>query len=288
MNIAIREVRYLREKAAEIRKKICITANQLGVIHVGGLLSATDMVTALYYKYLQFDLEKLEHPGRNRFVLSKGHCGLLVYLILSDLGLYEWTDVCRQFQQSSHQIWQHAAYRKGIEVPTGTLGHGLSISTGIALSNREDGIKSRIYCMVGDGEMHEGTNWEAIMYAGSHQLCNLVCIVDFNQCSSSFRHGDGIVFNWQAAFEAFGWEVKVIDGHNMHEIMAAYDSLEEVDFKKGGKPVAIVANTRKGHCIDFMQGPDWHVGSLDEEKLRQAIVCIENDLKQKEEEDDYL
>lgn len=274
------EIEFLRDKAAYIRTQICVAANQIGVIHLGGLLSPTDIAVALYYKYLNFNPDDLNNPLRNKFVLSKGHCGVLMYNILSDLGIYDWDDVFEKFKTLSHQIWQHTEYRKGIEVATGSLGHGLSISTGMALANRSNGIIARIYCLVGDGEMHEGTNWEAIMYAGSHHLSNLVCIVDFNQCSSSFRYCDNIVFDLEKAFLAFGWDVKLVDGENMYEIVDVFESLEEVDFDKKNKPIAIIAKTNKGHCVDFMRGPDWHIGSLDDQKLKQAVACIEKNLEQ--------
>lgn len=279
MGITEKELGFLQEKAAYIRKKICITANKLGVIHLGGLLSSTDIMVALYYKYLDFDPNDLNNPNRNKFILSKGHCAVLIYSILCDLGIYDWNDFYEKFKLFSHQIWQHTEYRKGIEVPTGSLGHGLSIATGIALANRDNQIKSRIYCLVGDGEMHEGSNWEAIMHAGSHNISNLVCIVDFNQCTASFRHGDNIQFDWKKAFSAFGWDVKLVDGGNMHEITEVIESLPKVSFTKKSKPVAIIAKTNKGHCIDFMSGPAWHFGSLDDDKLKQAIECIDKNLE---------
>lgn len=273
------EIKFLKEKAAFIRKRICIASNKIGVIHLGGLLSATDIVVALYYKYLRFSLDKIEDPNRNKFVLSKGHCGILLYSVLADLGLYDWNDIMDKFKVLSHQLWQHENYRLGIEVATGSLGHGLSIATGMALANRDNNICSRIYCLVGDGEMHEGTNWEAIMFAGSQHLSNLVCLVDFNQCSSSFRYGDGITFDWLKAFTAFGWKAILIDGESMFEIVGALETLSEVIFSDSSKPTAIIAKTHKGHCIDFLQGTEWHVGSLGDELLPKALECIDLNLR---------
>lgn len=277
ININIDLVKMLEDKAARMRKEICITANKIGIVHLGGSLSATDVVVALYYKYLKFDIKNLNDPDRNKFILSKGHCGILLYNIFIDLGLYDWETVYSGYNQPGQLFGQHPNRKdiKGIEVSTGSLGHGLSISTGMAVANRADGRTSRIFCLTGDGEMQEGSNWEAIMYAGSHQLSNLVCIVDFNQCSASFRYGDNIVLDWRKTFEGFGWEVKEINGADMKEIVETFESLPAMDFSKKNKPIAIISKTVKGQGVDFMYGPKWHVGSIDDVKLKEAIYCID-------------
>lgn len=271
---------YLQTKAAFIRKRICKASNTIGTIHLGGLLSAVDITVALYYKYLNFSMNNLDNPERDKFILSKGHCGILLYSILADLGVYEWEDVLTNFRSLSHQIWQHKEFQKGIEVRTGSLGHGLSIATGMALANRDDGINSHIYCLVGDGEMQEGSNWEAIMYAGSHKLSNLVCIVDFNKCTSSFREGDNIIINWEQAFRSFGWNAVRIDARDMRQIVCAFDDLEKGEnVFVHDRPTAIIAETDKGHCIEFMQGPNWHIGSLGDQDLKKAYQCIEKNMR---------
>ena len=179
------------DKAVEIRKKLCFLANTMGVIHIGGMLSATDVMVALFYRFLNYNPDNIQDKNRDRFILSKGHCGVLLYTIFCDLGIYDWDAVFGNYNRLGSSFGQHPNRKKnkGIEVSTGSLGHGLSVSVGMALSYRDSNVASRIYCLVGDGEMQEGSNWEAIMYAGSHKLSNLVCIVDFNQCTSVFRYG---------------------------------------------------------------------------------------------------
>lgn len=275
-DISVDEIKRLKDKAFEIRKQLCNIAHTVGVIHIGGMLSAVDPIVALYYKYINIDINNLNDPYRDKFILSKGHCAILLYIIFCDIGLYKWEDVFENYGNIAHVFGQHPnrKYNPGIEVSTGSLGHGLSIGVGMALANRSQNICSHIYCMTGDGEMQEGSNWEAIMYAGSHHLSNLVCIVDFNQSTSSFKYGDNIVFDWKKAFEAFGWTVHIIDGSNMEAIMSTFESLPEVDFSSQKNPTAIISKTLKGQNVDFMQGPDWHYGSLDEKLLNDAIESL--------------
>lgn len=277
MKITTQEVMGLKDKAIQIRRQLCQVAKEVSVIHIGGMLSAVDIVVALYYRYLKINIHNLQDETRDRFILSKGHSAVLLYLIFCDLGLYRWEDVFLNYGKIGHAFGQHPnrKYNEGIEVSTGSLGHGLSIGIGMALANQSKGISSRIYCMTGDGEMQEGSNWEAIMYAGSHHLSNLVCIVDFNQCTSSYTYGDNIVLNWEKAFEAFGWTTLYIDGANMWEVVSALESLPDVDFVSPAKPVAIISKTKKGQGVDFMKGSDWHYGSLDERLFNESIESIE-------------
>lgn len=277
MNQQLFGVEELMDKAVDIRKKLCYIANSIGVIHIGGMLSAVDIVVALYYRFLKYDISNLEDENRDKFVLSKGHCAVMIYVIFCDLGLYNWNEVFEKYNKLGSSFGQHPSRKnnKGFEVSTGSLGHGLSISVGMALANRSNNIESRIYCLTGDGEMQEGSNWEAIMYAGSHKLSNLVCIVDFNQSTSSFQYGDNIVLDWSKSFEAFGWEAIQINGSDMHEVVSILDSLPEIDFSKELKPIVIISKTNKGQNVDFMKGPDWHYGSMDDKLYENALESID-------------
>ena len=277
MNSQSLDVEELMDKAVEIRKKLCDLANSMGVIHIGGMLSSVDIVVALYYRFLNYDILDFTDEKRDKFVLSKGHCGVMLYTIFCDLGLYTWNQVFEKYNKLGSSFGQHPNRKnnKGFEVSSGSLGHGLSMCVGMALANRSNNIASRVYCLTGDGEMQEGSNWEAIMYAGSHKLSNLVCIVDFNQCTSTFRYGDNIVLDWKKAFVAFGWEVIQISGSDMQEIVRALDSLPRVDFNKELKPIAIISKTNKGQNVDFMDGPDWHYGSMDDRLYKEALESID-------------
>lgn len=280
-HVLFEQVKYLEDKAEYIRKQICYTAYKVDHVHLGGSLSATDVVVSLFYKYLNLDVKNLDDPNRNKFILSKGHCGVLLYNIFIDLGIYDWNTVFDNYNQPGYPFGQHPNRKaiKGIEASTGSLGHGLSLAVGMAISNKIDERTSRVFCLTGDGEMQEGTNWEAIMYAGSHHLSNLICIVDYNKCSSSFQQGDNIVFDWRKTFEGFGWNVIEIDGSDMLEIATTLEALPEVSFSQSDKPTVIISNTIKGQGVDFMYGSKWHVGSLNYEKLQEAEKYIESNRK---------
>lgn len=159
--IKIDSVKELVEKAGEIRRKLALGTRRIGNVHIGGPLSATDVAVALYYKYLEFDPDNLEDPHRNQFILSKGHNGILLFTIFCDMGMYEWDLLLDTYNTIGHPFGAHPNHTtvKGIEVSTGSLGHGLSWSCGIATANRDRDIKSRVFTLLGDGEMEEGSNW---------------------------------------------------------------------------------------------------------------------------------
>lgn len=163
--VYIENVRDLVEKAGEIREKLALATRRIGNVHIGGPMSATDVTTAIYYKYMGFDPENLDDPNRDRFILSKGHNGILLFTIFCDMGMYDWDLLLDTYNTIGHPFGAHPNHKrvKGIEVSTGSLGHGLSWCCGIGHANRGRGIKSRIWTLLGDGEMEEGSNWEAIL-----------------------------------------------------------------------------------------------------------------------------
>ena len=279
----------LVEKAGEIRKKIALGARRIGNIHIGGPLSGTDMAVALYYKHLGFDPDNLDDPKRNTFILSKGHCGILLYSIFCDLGLHDWEELLDNYNKIGGSFGAHPNRKhvKGIEVSTGSLGHGLSWSVSIAHANRNQAIDSRIFCMLGDGEMEEGSNWEAIMYAASKKMDNIVAIVDNNHCSASFEAGENIVWDTMGdCFKAFGWQVYEVDGSDMAAIDQVLTNLPPVDLKNPGKPICIISNTTKGQGIKYMEeNPSaWQIGGFDDDKLEETIKLIDEYTKAKLEE----
>lgn len=274
------DVPELIEKAGQIRKYLCRCARYAGNVHLAGPLSATDVAVALYYKHLGFDPDDTGNPQRNMFVLSKGHNGVLLYCIFCDMGLHPWEELYENYNRIGHVFGAHPnrKYVRGVEVSTGSLGHGLSWSIGFAHANRNEGLASRIFCLLGDGEMEEGSNWEAIMYAGSHRLDNIVAIVDNNHCSASFMAGENIKWNSMAdCWRAFGWTVFDIDGTDMHEIDRTLSGLPSVDLQSPGKPVCIIANTTKGQGVSYMMDRPyaWHIGGLDDEKLAETEALID-------------
>lgn len=278
--IRLNDVSALIDKAGEVRKYLCRCARYAGNVHLAGPLSAADVTVALYYKHLEFDPDDLEDPNRNMFVLSKGHNGVLLYCIFCDMGMHPWEELYDNYNKIGHIFGAHPnrKYVPGVEVSTGSLGHGLSWSIGFAHANQNEGIESRIFCLLGDGELEEGSNWEAIMYAGSHHLGNIVAIVDNNQCSASFMAGENIKWNSMAdCWRAFGWTVFDIDGTDMGEIDRILSNLPAVDLQKPGNPICIIANTTKGQGVSYMMDRPyaWHIGGLDDEKLAETELLID-------------
>ena len=283
--VYIDNVHDLVEKAGEIRKKLALATRRIGNVHVAGPMSATDAAVAIYYKYLGFDPENLDDPNRNMFILSKGHNGILLFTIFCDMGMYDWDLLLDTYNTIGHPFGAHPnrLHVKGIEASTGSLGHGLSWCCGLAHANRNKGIKSRLFCMLGDGEMEEGSNWEAILYAASKKMDNIVAVVDFNHCSASFECNENIRWGDKGGpdgladcFRAFGWNATVVDGTKMSELDRVLGELPEVTLN--GKPNCIIASTTKGQGVKFMSDRPaaWHIGGFDDAKLAEALEQIES------------
>lgn len=281
--VRIDNVKDLIVKAGEVREKLALATNRIGNVHIGGPMSATDVTVALYYKYMGFDPENLEDPNRDIFVMSKGHNGILQFVIFCDMGLYDWDVLLDTYNTIGGHFGAHPNHKrvKGIEVSTGSLGHGLSWCCGLAHANRDKGIKSRIWTLLGDGEMEEGSNWEAILYAASHGLDNIVAVVDYNhasaayECNQNNRWGEkGGPEGMADCYRAFGWNAVVIDGTKMAEIDKALSELPEVTLN--GKPTAIICSTHKGQGVKFMmeRPTAWHIGGFSDETLKECVEQI--------------
>ncbi len=288
--VYLKDVRELVEKAGKIRMDLALSTRRIGNVHIGGPLSATDIAVALYYKHLGFDPENLEDPNRNIFILSKGHNGILLYTIFCDMEMYSLDYLLDTYNTIGNSFGAHPNHKrvKGIEVSTGSLGHGLNWAVGMSHAYREKKVDSRIFVMLGDGEMEEGSNWEAIMYAASKNMDNIVAIVDFNHASASFNCDENIRWGEKGGpqgmancFAAFGWETYVIDGTNMAEIDKTLENLPKVTHS--GKPIAIISSTTKGQGCKFMseRPTAWHIGGLDDEKLAEAQKYIEEYTQEK-------
>jgi len=243
-----------------------------------------EMVVALYYYYMNFDPKNPKKEDRDRFVLSKGHCSETLYTIFSDLGIYSMDYIVEHFETlDSAKFGMHTCRKTcdGIEVSAGSLGHGLPIALGMALGARKQKKYWRTFVMIGDGELDEGTNWEAIMAASHFKLGNLVCILDKNQLQMTgptdqvMNHG-----NLKEKLFTFGWNVFEVDGHDMYSICEVFQSLPPADPYVRRKPVFIIANTIKGKGVDFMEGnAKWHGGGIAKEQLEEALESIEKNRK---------
>ena len=282
--VQIESVRELVAKAGHIRKQLALGTYRIGNVHIGGPMSATDVAVALYYKHMNFNPSNPEDPERDRFILSKGHNGILLYTIFCDLGMYDWDLLLDTYNTVGHPFGPHPnrKYVKGIEVSTGSLGHGLSWAAGMAHANRTKGIKSRVFTMLGDGEMEEGSNWEAILYAASKKLDSVVALVDFNHCSAAFETNENVRWGEEGgpegmanAFRAFGWNATVVDGRSMAAIDKALAALPEVTLN--GKPNCLIFDTKKGQGVDFMEARPsaWHIGGFADDKFEETLAIID-------------
>jgi transketolase len=248
--------------------------------HLGGELSMVEMTVALYYKYLNFDVMNPCQEGRDRFILSKGHCSETLYTIFSDLGAYTQDYMVEHFEcLDNYKFGMHSNRKKcpQIEVSAGSLGHGLPISVGYAMGARFRNENYRVICMIGDGEFNEGTNWEALMSGGHYQLNNLVCILDKNQLQMTGKTCDIMNIDpVEDKVKAFGWNViNVEDGNDMSQVCAALDQLPERDCRKYAKPTFIISNTVKGKGVSFMEGNHkWHGGGISKEDLDVALADV--------------
>ena len=271
---------FLEAKSYKIRKDLLGFIYRIGMGHLGGELSMVEVAVALYYRYLNYDVHEPCKPDRDRFVLSKGHCSETLYTIFSDLGAYTMDYMVEHFETlNTAKFGMHCnrKYCEQIEASTGSLGHGLSLALGMALAGRKQKAPWRVFVMTGDGELEEGSNWEAIMAAGHFGLGNLVLIVDKNGLQMTGPTKE--VMNIDPLDEklrAFGWDVVSIDGHNMREVCAAFDSLPPCEPVERRRPIAIISNTVKGRGVDFMEGNyKWHGGGIAREQLEQALASLE-------------
>jgi len=266
---------FLQNKAVDLRRKIIELAVIAGGGHLGGALSMIDILVVLYYHVLKVDPKNPRWEERDRFIMSKGHGALALCPVLADKGFFP-EELLSTFNQLDSPFGMHPDRNKvpGVEMSTGSLGHGLGVAVGAALAGRLDRAKWRVYCLLGDGECHEGSIWEAAMAASHYKLGNLCAIVDRNMfCIDGPTEEIMALEPFKKRWEAFGWNAMEIDGHNFEQLLEVFESLPPVESEK---PTVIIAKTVKGKGVSFMEGQGaWHYGGLDSEKERQALEDIE-------------
>ncbi len=274
MSIDLATWRRLEDKAKQLRHLTLDTVIWAGSGHIGGALSATDVLTVLYYHTMNFSAEQLTDPDRDRFVLSKGHIGVGFAPVLADLGCFP-VDWLKEYNHTHSPLGMHPDAKKvpGVEVSTGSLGHGLPIAAGMAAASKLSGRGFDVYCLLGDGECDEGSVWEAAMSAAHYELDHLVAIVDRNKAMIDGMTADVMKLEpFADKWAAFGWHVIEVDGHSIPELAAAFEEAKATS----GKPVVVIANTVKGEGIDFIAGDyKWHYGSFGGEKIDQARAAID-------------
>lgn len=255
--------------AAAIRAHTVRMVHRINASHVGGGLSVADLLAVLYGEILHVHPREPQHPDRDRFILSKGHAGTALYAILALKGFFPVAEL-EQFGQDGSRLMTHVSHKvPGVEFSTGSLGHGLGFACGKALAAKRQNKNWRVFAMLSDGELDEGSNWEAILFAPHHRLDNLTAIVDYNKIQSLGNVKEVLDLHPLAEkFRAFNWAVKEIDGHDHDAISAA---LRTLPFEPG-KPGCLIAHTVKGKGVDFMEDKLlWHYRTPNAEQLQQAL-----------------
>lgn len=267
------DIEKLNNKARQIRRDILMTTHKAKSGHPGGSLSLVELLVGLYYYKLRHNPKKPDWDGRDKFILSKGHCCPALYAVLADCGYFPKEELLR-FRKLGAMLQGHV-YRgvPGVELSTGSLGQGLSVANGMALAAKYDKKDTRVYCLMGDGEIDEGQIWEAVMTSGFRRLDNLCGILDRNEVqqdgkTSRIKDLEPIRAKW----ESCGWHVIEIDGHDVRLVIDAYDEAEQVK----AKPTLILAHLIKGKGVSFMEGdPAWHGKAPNKEELEKALKELE-------------
>lgn len=258
------------EIAKEVRKLAIQMAYNAHSSHTGGALSMADILVVLYSKFINITPENVKDEKRDRFLLSKGHCCASLYAILALKGFISKEDLLANYGKNGSIYFTHVSHLiNGVEISSGSLGHGLPVACGYAISSRAKNINFDTYCLVGDGELDEGSCWEAILFAAHQQLSNLCLIVDYNKIQS-LGNVDEICNLAPLAekFKTFHWNVIEINGHNFNEIENAFYKFK----KEQERPTVIIANTIKGKGVSYMENQLlWHYRTPNEEQLKQAM-----------------
>jgi len=242
--------------------------------HYGGSFSAAEVLTVLYQSILQIDPKNPSWELRDHFVLSKGHIAAMFSTVLALRGFYDKEYVYNYDELDSSFGWHTTKKIKGCEFAAGSLGHGLGFGIGLALTKRLSKIKSRVFVFLGDGELNEGSIWEAAMSAGHYNLDNLIAIVDRNNLQISGGTEDVMKLGpLEKKWESFGWSVKTIDGHNIRDI---YNTFNAIPFVKS-KPTCVIANTIKGKGLPVLENKNTsHILKLDDEMYKEGLDILES------------
>lgn len=257
----------LEQISKEIRKSILYMNTRSSASHSGTALSTVDILTVLYFKIMNIEPNSPTKRNRDKFIMSKGHGSSALYATLAERGYFDKT-LLNGFYLDGGKLPGHLDKDAvaGVEVSSGSLGHGLSIGLGMAIANKVDKLENHVYVMCGDGELNEGSVWEAIMFAPQQKLTNLTLIIDYNKLQGYGKTNE--VINLEPLGEklsSFNWDVIEIDGHDYSEIESAFQ-------KQTLKPKAIIAHTIKGKGVSYMENEFvWHYKSPNEEQLKQAL-----------------
>jgi transketolase len=260
----------LKHKSKELRKKTLKYIYNAKAGHTGGSLSIMDILNVLYNRIMNVSPENFKSPDRDRFIQSKGHCVEALYAVLGDKGFFPEEDLMTLCQYQSPYIGHPTKGIPGMEQNTGGLGHGLPICCGNALAAKKDKSKVKVFTILGDGEMAEGSNWEALMFAAHYKLDNLCAVLDYNKLQITGSNAEVMGLEPVAKkLEAFGWSVREVDGHDIDALIETFESLP---FEKD-KPSFVIAHTVKGKGVSYMENNiKWHHGVPSLEQYDQAMA----------------
>lgn len=264
-------IRNLKRKACEMRIDVTELVYRAGCGHIGGDMSEMEVLVALYYKYLNCTPENAGSPDRDRFVLSKGHSVETLYCVLADKGFFDREELMTTYSAYQSRFIGHPNNKiPGVEMNSGSLGHGLPVAVGMALAGKMDKKAYRVYTVMGDGELAEGSVWEGAMAGGHYRLDNLCAIVDRNRLQISGSTEAVMAHDSQEQrWASFGWNVISVPGNDMEAVDAALTEAAETK----GSPTVIIANTTKGCGISFMENnAAWHHKVFTEEQYQQALA----------------
>jgi transketolase len=262
-----------KELAKRIRKHALRMTSRGSSSHIAAVLSMADIVAVLYGRVLRVDPANPRWPARDRFILSKGHAGAGVYAALAESGFFPVAKLDTHYQNGS-DLSGHVSHKgvPGVELSTGSLGHGLPVGAGMAYGAHLDGQSHRVFVLLSDGECDEGSNWEAILFAAHFKLANLVAIVDYNKIQSLGPVAETIALEpFRDKWASFGWEVREVDGHD-------HEALERIlsQSSASGRPVCVLAHTTKGKGVSFMENTVlWHYRTAQGEEYERAMQELE-------------
>lgn len=275
-------IRDLEKAALKIRENLLRLCTR-EVIHIGGDLSITDVMTVLWQYRMNFNPNDLKSESRDRFVLSKGHASAVTSFNQAAIGCFTVEDVIKEYASDGGRFSMHSCnlVNPYVEVSTGSLGHGMPVACGIAAALKLKGnTVSRVYTVMGDGEQSEGSIWEAVINAVQYKLGNLVAIIDFNGIQADgYLNEITALGNLADKYNAFGWNVVVLDGHNINEIKEAFDNLPSA---QTDTPTVLVCHTVKGKGVDFMENqPKWHAGKITVDQYEECVRKLNVDFDRK-------
>jgi len=271
------DINNTRLLANKIRQHALQMTNAAGSSHIGSILSIADIMAVLYDQILKFDSKNPNWPERDRFILSKGHAGVGLYAVLAEKGFFNSKELAT-FYQNGSKFSGHVSHKNipGVELSTGSLGHGLSVGAGMAFALKKRKSKSKVFVLLSDGDCNEGSSWEAILFASHHELGRLIAIVDYNKIQSLKSVAETLKLEpFVDKWRSFGWSVNECDGHNYQELISKLQNIPSVN----NKPYCLIAHTTKGKGVSFMENSVlWHYRSPQGEEFDRALKELSSDL----------